>query len=133
MLCNDIANYIKKKKINRKIGFFVKKKVQRLKSSLMFSKGNSMALKTKIKFGVHIKDEQPPTEAELRLYPFLKKGDTYIHLIIIAPFLYYHQYRKSVKERCSIKCTTILKTMNYFITASMDFEKIIRQNLQHWK
>ena len=26
MLCNDIANYIKKIKINRKIGFFVKKK-----------------------------------------------------------------------------------------------------------
>ena len=57
----------------------------------------------------------------------------HIHLIIIAPFLYYRQYRKSLKERCTIKYTTIFKTMNYFITASMDFEKIIRQNLQLWK
>ena len=31
------------------------------------------------------------------------------------------------------KYTTIFKTMNYFIIASMDFEKIIRQNLQLWK
>ena len=57
-----------------------------------------------------------------KLYHFLKKV-IYIHLIIIAPFLYYRQYRKSLKERCTIKYTTIFKTMNYFITASMDFEQ----------
>ena len=57
-----------------------------------------------------------------KVLPLFKKV-IYIHLIIIGPFLYYRQYRKSLKERCTIKYTTIFKTMNYFITASTDFEK----------
>ena len=57
-----------------------------------------------------------------KLYHFLKKV-IYIHLIIIAPFLYYRQYRKSLKERCTIKLYNYFQNNELFYNSQYGFRK----------